>query len=348
MKTDISTHNTRYGEVTYITFTNPSGACVTLSSAGASIVQVTVPDREGQMADVVTGYDNVEDSVYDGPNAGKIPGRFANRIAGGHFTLDGKEYSLAINNGPNALHGGPEGFAHKIWSVEEVGDNYVRFGLYSPDGDEGYPGNLQVEATYTWNDDNRLTLEITASTDAPTVINLTNHAYWNLDGHDAGSVLDHVMQLFASRYLPTDSTLIPTGQLLEVTGTPMDFTVPKNLGRDINENFPALVYGKGYDNCWAVDNHSAGIVSRVASLYSPGSGRVLDVLSDAPGVQIYTGNWLADSPTGKNGKKYCDYDAVAIECQNYPDAPNRPEFPSSVLRPGEAFIRTIIFAFSVK
>lgn len=348
MNTSIATYSTRYGDITCITLTNTWGACVTLSSAGASIVKVSVPDREGRMADVVTGYDNAEDSVHDGPNAGKIPGRYANRIAGGHFTLDEKEYSLPINNGPNSLHGGPEGFANKIWSVEEVGDKYVRFGLYSPDGDQGYPGNLQVEATYTWTDDNRLTLEMTASTDAPTVVNLTNHAYWNLNGHDAGSALNHILQLFASRYLPTDHTLIPTGQLLPVTGTPMDFTAPKTLGRDINENFPALVYGNGYDNCWAVDDYKADCITRVASLYSPQSGRVLDILSDAPGVQVYTGNWLSGSPIGKNGKEYRDYDAVAIECQNYPDAPNRPEFPSSIIRPGDTFSRTIIFAFSVR
>ena len=240
-------HNTRYGDVTLITFTNASGASVTLSSAGASIARVCVPDRDGRLADVITGCDSVEESVYDGPNAGKIPGRYANRIARGRFTLDGKEYTLAVNNGPNALHGGPEGFAHKIWTVDEVGDNYVRFGLLSPDGDEGYPGKLRVEATYTWTDDNRLTLRISATTDAPTVINLTNHAYWNLDGHDAGCVLDHTLRLYASRYLPTDPTLIPTGELCPVEGTPMDFTIAKPLGRDIKADFPALVYGKGYD-----------------------------------------------------------------------------------------------------
>ncbi len=348
MKTDLTTHSTKYGDVTLITFTNPSGAYVTLSSAGASIAKVGVPDRQGRIADVITGYGKVEDSVYDGPNAGKIPGRYANRIAGGRFTLDGKEYTLAINNGPNALHGGPEGFAHKIWAVDEVGDNYVRFGLFSLDGDEGYPGNLHVEAKYTWSDDNRLTLEITASTDAPTVINLTNHAYWNLDGHDAGTVLDHTLRLFASRYLPTDSTLIPTGELVQVAGTPMDFTEPKALGRDIKADFPALTYGKGYDNCWAADNYAPDRLTRQAELYSPRSGRIMEVLSDTPGVQIYTGNWLEGSPTGKGGKQYHDYDAVAIECQSFPDSPNHPEFPSTVLRPGTPYTRTIIFAFSTK
>lgn len=341
-------HNTRYGDVTLITFTNASGASVTLSSAGASIARVCVPDRDGRLADVITGCDSVEESVYDGPNAGKIPGRYANRIARGHFTLDGKEYTLAVNNGPNALHGGPEGFAHKIWTVDEVGDNYVRFGLLSPDGDEGYPGELRVEATYTWTDDNRLTLRISATTDAPTVINLTNHAYWNLDGHDAGCVLDHTLHLYASRYLPTDPTLIPTGELCPVEGTPMDFTIAKPLGRDIKADFPALVYGKGYDNCWAVDNYQPGHIILQAELYSPRSGRVLDVYSDSPGVQVYTGNWLAGAPLGKGGHHYNDYDAVAIECQDYPDAPNRPGFPDATLRPGDTYNRSIIFAFSTK
>lgn len=346
MKTDISKYKTKYGEVTLVTFTNPTGAYATLSSAGASIARVGVPDRTGQIADVVTGYDDAEVSIYEGPNAGKIPGRFANRIAAGKFRLDGHEYTVPVNNGPNSLHGGPEGFSRKIWTVDEIGENFVRFGLVSPDGDAGYPGTLRVQATYTWTDDNRLSLDMQATTDAPTVINLTNHAYWNLDSHDAGSVLEHTLRLAASRYLPTDPTLIPTGELVAVAGTPMDFSTEKPLGRDIKADFAALNYGKGYDNCWAIDGYEPGKLAENARLVSDRSGRVLEVYSDMPGVQVYTGNWLSGSPTGKGGVQYDDYGAVAIECQDFPDAPNRPEFPSAVLRPGETYRRRIIFAFA--
>ncbi len=227
------------GEITLYTLTNASGASVTLSTLGAGIVAVNVPDANGKMDDVCLGYANPADYLADGPCAGKVPGRYANRIARGHFTLDGQEYSLAINNGPNALHGGPTGFMNRIWDAEEIGSG-VRFTYHAPDGEEGYPGALTAVATYTWSDDNTLRLRLEADTDAPTVVNLTNHAYWNLDGHDSGSVLEHGMQMNCSRFLPTDDTLIPTGEIAPVAGTPMDFTVEKKLVRDIKADFPSL------------------------------------------------------------------------------------------------------------
>ena len=224
----------------------------------------------------------------------------------------------------------------------------VEFMYFSEDGEAGYPGNLKVVAHYEWSEDNELTLTFTAETDAPTVLNLTNHSYFNLDGEGSGTVLNHVLKLNASQYLPTDDTLIPTGEPEDVAGTPMDFVNAKAIGRDIKADFPALNYGKGYDNCFVIDGVEPGQLQTAAELYSPASGRCLEVITTQPGVQIYTGNWLEGCPAGKKGHIYHDYDAVAIECQHYPDSPNEPEFPSAVLRPGEVFEQAIIFAFSVK
>lgn len=316
-----------------------------LNETGAGIVAVIVPDREGNLSDVALGYKDASSYIGDGPCAGKIPGRFANRIALGQFSLDGKKYRLAVNNGPNHLHGGPGGFANKAWDVRSEG-NTAEFSLVSPDMDEGYPGKLEVKAVYRWSDSNVLSLEITAKSDAATVINLTNHNYWNLSGEDSGSVLDHTLKLNASSWLPTDPTLVPTGEISPVKGTPMDFTSPKALGRDIHEDFDALRYGKGYDNCWVIDGWKEGKLSQVGVLSDPKSGRSLSIWSTQPGVQIYTGNWLAGSPVSKSGRSYNDYDGVAIECQNFPDAPNKPGFPSPVLRPGEVYRQIIEFRFS--
>lgn len=335
---------TNKGDITLLTIVNASGASVTLSTLGAGIVSVNVPDREGRMADVVLGYADPADYMADGPCAGKIPGRYANRIAKGRFSVGGREYQLAINNGPNALHGGSTGFQNRLWTVEKVEGDTVEFSYTSSDGEEGYPGQLKVTATYRWNDANELSLDLRAVTDAETVVNLTNHAYFNLGGHDSGSVLAHELWLGASRYLPTDDTLIPLGELSPVGGTPMDFTVAKPLGRDIKADFPALNYGKGYDNCFVIDG-ADGTLRDVARLADPVSGRTLTVATTQPGVQVYTGNWLAGSPANKAGRSYDDYDGVAIECQNFPDAPNRPGFPPAVLRPGEEYHQTIVFRF---
>ena len=345
MNIQISKANSPAGEITLYTLTNATGASVTLSSLGAGIVSVVVPDKNGKMADVALGYKDPASYLADGPCAGKIPGRFANRIARGHFTLDGKEFTLAINNGPNALHGGPTGFMNRIWESEANGDS-VTFTYRAADGEEGYPGNLDVTATYTWSEDNELTLRLTAETDAPTVINLTNHAYFNLDGENAGSVLDHELRLNATNYLPTDDTQIPTGELAPVAGTPMDFTCFKALGRDIEADFHPLKVGKGYDHCWVRDNYAKGVTGEAAVLRSSKSGRELRISTSQPGMQVYTGNWLAGCPESISGGAYNDYDGVAIECQNFPDAPNHPEFPTSRLNPDEKYNETIIFKFA--
>ena len=330
-------------EIKTYTLTNKSGASVTLSSLGAAIQKIIVPDKDGKLADVVIGYDNLESYYKDGPCAGKCPGRYANRIAEGSLEIDGKIYSLPINNGPNHLHGGPEGFQNRNWESRKDGDA-VEFMYYSEDGEMGYPGNLKVVARYEWSENNELRLTFTAQCDAPTVVNLTNHSYFNLDGHDSGTVLSHKLKLNASLYLPTDNTLIPLGEPDPVAGTPMDFLEPKEIGRDIKEDFPALNYGKGYDACWIIDGYQKGQLAEAAELTSAKSGRTLKVYTTQPGIQVYSGNWLKGCPTGKGGAVYDDYCAVALECQHFPDSPNNPDYPSTLLRPGETFEEAIIFA----
>lgn len=333
-------------EIRLFSIVNADGSEVVLSNLGAGIVSVVVPDKDGRLADVVLGYRNPEDYDADGPCMGKVPGRFANRIAKGRFTLGGKTWELAVNNGPNHLHGGPgaQSFANRIWQAEETADG-ILFTLDSPAGDAGYPGTLHVEAHYSWSDDHKLTLELAAVTDAETVVNLTNHAYFNLKGEAAGDVCDHQLKLFASRYLPTDESLIPIGDPAPVAGTPMDFTQSKRIGEELRADFPALRYGKGYDNCFVVDDWQKGVVRPVAELSEATSGRKLVVSTDAPGIQVYTGNWLEGCPLSKSGKNYQDYDGVALECQYFPDSPNRPDFPFETLKPGDTYENTIIFAF---
>lgn len=335
------------GDITLYTLTNKSGAQVVLSSLGAGINKIIVPDKDGNLADVILGYENPCDYIGDGPCSGKTPGRYANRIKHGHIAVNGKEYSLPINNGPNHLHGGPEGFQNKIWDSAVEG-NSVIFTRVSPDGEMGYPSTLTAKVIYTWDDDDRLTIDYEATTDAPTYVNLTNHAYFNLGGHGSGSVLDHLLQLNCSCYLPTDPSEAPLGNIAPVAGTPMDFTSPKAIGRDINEEFEALKIGKGYDHCYVVDGWVKGQLKEIGTLTDAVSGRTLTIASTQPGAQVYTGNWLTGSPKGKDGVEYHDYDLVAIECQGFPDAPNQPSFPSQLLNPGETYRQTIVYRFSNK
>ena len=326
------------------TLTNSKGASVTLSEIGAGIVSIVVPDKDGNFADVALGYDKPESYIKDGPCLGKCPGRFANRIALGKFTLDGVEYNLPINNGPNSLHGGPEGFANKVWESRIEGDA-VEFMYFSEDGEQGYPGNLKVVAHYEWSEDNELRLTFTAECDAPTVVNLTNHVYFNMDGEGSGTILDHMLKLNCSEYLPTDATQIPLGDSEPVAGTPMDFVNAKPVGRDIKADFEPLKIGKGYDHCWVIDGAEPGQLQAAAKLWSEKSGRLVEIFTTQPGLQVYTGNWLSGCPVGKGGHVYNDYDGIALECQHFPDSPNKPEYPSTELRPGEVYEEAIIFAF---
>ncbi len=334
------------GEITLYRVENKSGASVVLSTLGTGIVEVNVPDKDGKIENVTLGYANPADYIADGPCFGKVPGRYANRIALGKLHIDGKDYQLAINNGPNALHGGPTGFQNRIWNAEPLADG-VRFTYKAADGEENYPGNLTAVAEYHWSEDNVLTLDFSATTDKETVINLTNHAYFNLDGADSGTVLNHKLKLNAANWLPTDSTQIPTGEIAPVAGTPMDFRDFKEIGKDIKADFEALKIGKGYDHCWVIDGYEPGkMIEEVAILEGQKSGRKLTVGTTQPGMQVYTGNWLAGCPLNHSGKSYEDYDGVAIEMQGYPDAPHHSNFPSQTLRPGEEYRQTIRFAFS--
>lgn len=326
---------------------NAAGASVVLGSIGAAVLEINVPDRDGKLGDVVIGYPDPMSYFGDGPCAGKCPGRYANRIAKGFLQIGDRTYSLPINNGPNHLHGGPDGFQNKVWD-SRIDSDAVEFMYFSADGEQGYPANLKVTARYEWSEENELRLTFTAVSDAPTVVNLTNHSYFNLDGEGSGDILSHVLRLNASEYLPTDDSLIPLGESEPVAGTPMDFVVPKEIGRDIRADFPALNYGKGYDNCYVIDGYTEGQLQEAAELWSPASGRVLRVFTTQPGVQIYTGNWLEGCPEGKNGHIYHDNAAVAIECQHYPDSPNHPDFPPVTLDEGQIYNEAIIFAFSVK
>lgn len=328
---------------------NSSQAGVVLCNIGAGITSIVVPDREGNMADVVLGYKNLKDYFGDGACMGKTPGRYANRIAKGFLKIDGKEYHLPINNGENHLHGGNNGFANRIWESEQEG-NIVTFRYFSKDGEENYPGNLEATVVYSWSEDNELTMEFFAHSDAPTVCNLTNHSYFNLKGENQGNIIDHKLKLYATKYLPTDNGLIPTGEIMSVKDTPMDFTQGKLLGEDINKDFDALNFGKGYDNCWILDNNTtldkSNIVFPAAELSCDKTGRKLDVYTSSCGIQVYTGNWLKGSPEGKQGRNYQDYDGVALECQSLPDSPNKSNFPNVILRPNEEYRNIIKFKFS--
>ncbi len=333
------------GELRLYTLTNSSGAEVRLIDVGAAIMGITVPDSRGKMADVALGYRNPGDYFYDGPASGKTVGRYANRIANGRFSIDGREYNLPLGNGSYSLHGGPEGFGNLVWD-SKIKDNAVVFTLFSPDGDQGYPGNLIVQTIYKWSDDNELEITYAARTDAPTIVNLTNHCYFNLSGHDSGSVLDHELTIFAEKWLPTNEMQIPIGEMALVTGTPMDFTTAKTIGRDIDADFDALKIGHGYDHCWMVNGFETGAHLRIAAILAdPHSGRRLEIITTQPAMQVYTGNWLDGCPTSKSGYKYRNRDCVAIECQGAPDAPNHPAFPSQRLDPEKDYLHKIIFSF---
>lgn len=328
------------------TLTNASGMEVCITNFGGRIVSVMVPDKDGNMRDVVLGFDNVEDYKTVPSDFGAAIGRYANRINQGRFTLDGVEYQLPQNNYGHCLHGGPEGWQYQVYDVVNAGRNTLTLSMDSPDGDENFPGNVAAEVKYTLGDDNSLRIDYSAQTDKPTVINMTNHSYFNLSGDPSHPATDHVLYINADSYTPVDSTFMTTGEILPVEGTPMDFRTPKPVGRDIDSDFVQIRNGKGYDHNWVLN--TAGDLSQVAAtLYSPESGIRLDVYTDEPGIQVYAGNFLDGTVTGKHGITYPHRASVCLETQHYPDSPNKPEWPSAVLRPGETYESTCIFAFSV-
>ena len=341
--------DTKDGEsVEIFTLANSRGLKARVMTWGATLVSMEVPDREGKFADVTLGFDTLEGYLGTHPYFGAIAGRYANRIAKGKFSLEGKEYMLAVNNGANHLHGGIRGFDKKNWSAKVLtGANGVRFSTTSEDGEEGYPGALHAKVTYTLTDDNALHIDYEATADRPTVLNLTNHAYWNLAGAGESDILGHELTLHAGRFTPVDDGSIPTGKLEPVAGGPMDFTKAKVIGKDI-----AQLAGTpgGYDHNFVID-HPAAKSSNwnpTAELFDPKSGRVMKVATTEPGVQFYTGNYLDGTVTGKGGKVYKKNFGVCLETQHFPDSPNQPEFPSTVLRPGKTYRSSTTYTFSVR
>jgi aldose 1-epimerase len=331
------------------TLTNGSGHVVKILNYGGIVTRITVPDKNGDISDVVLGFDKFSDYETQNPFFGCITGRYANRIAGGKFTLDGKTYKLAVNNGPNHLHGGKVGFDKVVWAARpiEEGD---RVGLElkhtSPDGDEGYPGALSATVTYWWDHSDTLKIDYEATTTAPTVVNLTNHTYFNLGGHQAGSILNHQLAIAASSFTPTDATSIPTGELRSVTGTPFDFRESQTIGARIDADDQQIKYGSGYDHNYVLDGR-VGSLRVAATVYEPQSGRTLMVKTTEPGVQLYTANFMKNLK-GKSGVIYDKRHAFCLETQHYPDSPNQASFPSTVLRPGELYRTSTSYTFGVK
>jgi aldose 1-epimerase len=337
-------------EVKIFTLTNANGLTAKVMEYGAILVGVEVPDHQGRKADITLGYDTLAGWVGGTNFFGATVGRFGNRIAHGKFTLDGKEYTLATNNSPGDipchLHGGVVGFNKVLWHGEPVrkaGARGVALTYTSKDGEEGYPGTAQVKVTYWLTDANELVWEAEATTDKATIINLAHHTYWNLSGDPTKPIMDDVLMLAADAYLPTDKGLIPTGQVAPVAGTPMDFRKPTPIGARVNADFEALKFGGGYDHCWIL---RAGKGVRLAAVVKdPASGRSMEVLTDQPGVQFYCGNFLDGTAIGKQGVKYQRRTGLCLETEGYPDAPNHPEFPSAVLRPGQTYHHTMIVRF---
>ncbi len=334
--------------VSLFTLRNARGAEARISNYGGLVISLKVPDRNGKLVVVVLGYDNLASYLKETPYFGALIGRYGNRIAKGKFTLDGKEYTLAVNNGPNALHGGLKGFDKVVWAPSVLttpNGPGLKLAYLSRDGEEGYPGNLSVTVVYTLTEDNALRVDYTATTDKSTVINLTQHSYFNLAGK--GDILNHVVMIPADKFTPVDSTLIPSGELRPVEGTPFDFRIPTAIGARIGQNDEQLKFGNGYDHNFVI-NKPFGDLGLMARVYEPVTGRVLEVLSTEPGLQFYSGNFLDGKITGKYGQVYNFRHGFCMEPQHYPDSPNKPEFPSVVLKPGETYRNTILFKFSTQ
>jgi len=327
-----------------------NGLKTTITNYGGIVVSLYTPDRDGKFGDIVLGFDTLREYVEHNPFFGCLIGRYGNRIGGARFTLDGIEYTLAQNNGPNHLHGGRKGFDKKLWAAQavELPDGpALKLWYASPDGEEGYPGTLSVEVVYTLTDDNALRIEYQATTDKPTIVNLTNHSYFNLSAGAVDTILDHELTLYADRFTPVDATLIPTGELRPVDNTPLDFRVATRIGTRIDTDNEQLRFGGGYDHNWVI-NGTMGQLRPAARVYEPTSGRVMEVLTTEPGIQFYSGNMMPPSMTGKGGQTYHRRGGLCLETQHYPDSPNKPHFPTTTLRPGEVYQTTTVYRFSVQ
>jgi aldose 1-epimerase len=329
--------------ITEYTLTNAKGMQLSIINYGGTITKLTAPDKNGTMGDVVLGYDSLSGYTQKGnPFFGALIGRYGNRIGKAQFTLDGKTYNLDKNDGQNSLHGGAKGYDKVVWTAEKQGDNALKLTYHSKDGEEGYPGNLDVTVVYTLTDDNSVKIEYTATTDKATPVNLTNHAYYNLSAGADSTILNEEIQINADKYTPVDAGLIPTGQIADVKATPFDFTSSKQIGKDI-----AQVKG-GYDHNWVLNRTGNGL-EKVVTLYDPTSGRVMEVLTTEPGIQFYTGNFLDGTLTNtRGGAKYVQHAALCLETQHFPDSPNKPNFPNTILKPGETYKTTTVYKFSTK
>ncbi len=336
--------------VDIFTLTNIKGAEARIINYGGILVSLKMPDRSGKLEDIVLGYDSMDGYNKNSPYLGALIGRYANRIAKGKFKLNGHEYTLAVNNGENHLHGGLKGFDKVIWQATPLnGKNgpALKLTYVSKDGEEGYPGTLSVTVTYTLTNDTSLRIDYSATTDKTTIVNLTHHSYFNLAGAGSGDILQHEVTINASRFTPTDAGSIPTGELRSVKNTPMDFTKATAIGARINQDDEQLKLAKGYDHNWLLNRRAAAGLTLAATAYDPGSGRFMQMLTSEPGVQFYSGNYL-DGSTGKGGKSYTVRTGFCFEAQHYPDSPNKPSFPSVVLRPGAVYRQTTIYKFSAK
>ncbi|MEV5755392.1 aldose epimerase family protein [Streptomyces tendae] len=324
------------------------GTRMKVLSYGGVVQSLEIPDRRGRYANVSLGFDNLDDYVARSPHFGALIGRYGNRIAKGRFTLDGKEYQLSVNDGENSLHGGALGFDYRVWDVEpftEGSDTGLVLHYTSVDGEMGYPGTLKAKVTYTLTRRGDWRIDYEATTDKATVVNLTSHVYWNLAGEGSGTIEDHELSIAASRFTPTDAGLIPTGELARVSGTPFDFRRAKPIGRDIRDAHPQLVTAKGFDHNWVLDKGITDRPEHIATLREHTSGRTLRIATDQPGLQFYSGNFLDGTLTGTGGSLYRQGDALCLETQHFPDSPNQPSFPSTVLRPGETYRTSTVHSF---
>jgi aldose 1-epimerase len=344
---------TKNGATVYrYVLTNDQGLEAVVISYGASLVSLKIPDRDGKLADVVLGYDDLEGYEQDKAYIGATLGRYGNRIAGGEFVLDGTTFHIPKNNGPNSLHGGTIGFNKRVWTGVDrsrAGAQAVELSYTSPDGEQGFPGTLKVTVTYTLQaDKNELRIDYSAATDKDTVLNLTNHSYFNLSGVPGQEISNHQVLIRAQKFVPVNSSLIPTGELRPVAGTPFDFTKATAIGARINQEDEQLKFGMGYDQTWILEGNGKARLELAAEAFEPASGRLLEVLTTQPGVQFYTGNSLDGTTRGKGGQLYARRTAFCLETQHFPDSPNHPSFPSTELKPGQTFQSTTIFRFSTR
>lgn len=326
---------------------NNNGMEVCVTNFGARIVSVLVPDRDGIMRDVVLGFDNIKDYQNVKSDFGASIGRYANRINQGNITIDGETIQLPQNNYGHCLHGGPNGWQYKVYKPVEVTRNSISFSLFSPDGDENFPGNVNAKVSYTLTDDNAIRIQYSATADAKTVINMTNHSYFNLSGNPSNPAIDHILYINASNFTPVDSTFMTTGEIASVEGTPMDFTTHKAIGQDIENPYQQLRNGKGYDHNWVLDT-KGNVNELAAKLSCPSTGIAVEVYTNEPGIQIYTGNFLKGNIVGKNGVAYPCRASVCLETQHFPDSPNKPQWPSVLLEPGQKYYSECIYKFVVE